>query len=627
MKFFKLLVIVFLVVHDYLVAAQDNAEIIIGFTEDERNALLALKAGFHNAFLDENWQSFNCMNWYGVRCNGSRVVGLTLESLDIAGEIKVDALFNLSVLSVLSFRNNSIFGQLMDFSKDMELSRLDLSRNNFDGVISPSLVNLVRLESLQLQENKLTGAIPWFDQSSLKELNVSNNNLSGPIPNTRTLRSFNSSSYDHNSLCGPPTSTTCGPTSHVGDTSAGSNKSSVDATLIIVNVIGSIVLVMLLISFYKKNKQLNQKISERNNVIREGDKEKLENDEEKGDEMSSTVIDHQAKGLIQEGKLVFVDGEPGFELRDLMTASAESLGKGNFGNTYKARLDDGRHVTVKRLRDLKPLSRDEFLNHLKIIAAQKHPNLVPILAYLHSNDEKLLVQKFIMNGNLFTRLHGGRGTSDRIPFRWGARLAIAHGVARAMEYLHMNPNSSLVPHGNLKSSNVLIDENNMPLVSDYSLTLIISNTIAVHRMVSFKSPEYLTSKKVSKKSDVWSYGSLVMELLTGRVSILSVPQDDKAVDLCTWVHRAVREEWTAEIFDLELMVQRSAIHGMLKLLQLAVRCCDKVPEKRPNMSEVVKEVESIKALNLDSDSEEDLSFDRDQSQSPTDDSISATPSR
>lgn len=219
---------------------------------------------------------------------------------------------------------------------------------------------------------------------------------------------------------------------------------------------------------------------------------------------------------------------------------------------------------------------------------------------------------------------GGRGTSDRIPFRWSSRLAVARGVARALEYLHMNTNSQTqVPHGNLKSSNVLIDENNMVLVSDYGLTSIISNTISVQRMVCFKTPEYLTSKKFSKKSDVWSYGSLVMELLTGRVSVHSVPQDNRAVDLCSWVHRAVREEWTAEIFDLEIMVQRSAIHGMLKLLELAVRCCDRSPEKRPEMSEVVREVESINVPNVDSESEEDLSVDR----SMTDDSMSATPSR
>ncbi|GJR92362.1 probable inactive receptor kinase [Tanacetum coccineum] len=607
----------------------------VGFSVDERNALLALKAGFHNAFLDEKWQGENCYGWFGLKCNGT-VVGVTLENLDIRGEIKVDALFNLTALSFLSFKNNLISGQLMDFSNNVNLAQLDLSSNNFSGPISPSLADLVLLESLQLQENRLTGQIPPFDQPSLKELNVSNNNLSGPIPSTRVLQSFDHSSYDHNLLlCGPPSSTTCGPSSLVNDTSSGSNKSPIGHILVIVNVVGLCILIILLFIFYKKNKQLDEMIIERENIAVKYDEEKGEEiPSELPSEIPSQVIDNKAKGTKQDQEnLVFVDGVAEFELGDLMKASAESMGKGNFGNAYKARLDDGRHVTVKRLRDLKPLSRDEFMNRLQVLTAHRHPNLAPPIAYFYSKDEKLLVHKFMENGNLFNRIHGGRGTNDRIPFRWSARLAVSRGVARALEYLHMNPNSqAVVPHGNLKSSNVLIDENNMVLVSDYGMTSIISNTISAQRMVSYRSPEYIASKKVSKKSDVWSYGSLVMELLTGKISSHSAPKDNTAVDLCSWVHRAVREEWTAEIFDLEIMVQRSATHGMLKLLQLAVRCCDNSPVKRPEMSEVVREVESIKLPSAESESEEDLSADRSADRSVdrslTDDSMSATtPSR
>ncbi|KVI01814.1 Leucine-rich repeat-containing protein, partial [Cynara cardunculus var. scolymus] len=565
---------------------QINADITIGFTEAERNGLLALKSRFHNPFLDAGWQSFNCLQWYGVNCSGGGVVGVTLENLGITGEIVADSLLNLTSLSVLSFKNNSIFGQMMDFSKNPNLARLDLSSNNFDGSISPSLVNLVLLESLQLQQNRLTGSIPWFDQSSLKQLNVSNNNLSGPIPNTKTLESFGPSSYDHNQwLCGPPSPRVCGPTTSDDDHSSGSNKSTL---LIIVNVIGVFIIVILLVLFYKKKQKLDRKRMENKNTMVEEDAEKA----------SKVMIDdhHENVPKPDKGNLVFVDGDPEFELGDLMKASAESLGKGNFGNTYRARLEDGRNVIVKRLRDLKPLSSDEFVTQMNAIAAQKHPNLTLLLAYYYSKHEKLLVHK----------------------------LTIARGVARAMEYLHTNPNlQTLVPHGNLKSSNVLIDENNNALISGYGLTGIISNTISAQQMVAFKSPEFVTSKRISKKSDVWSYGTLVMELLTGRLGVHSAPQDDKAVDLCSWVHRAVREEWTAEIFDLEIMVQRSAIHGMLKLLQLAVRCCDKAPEKRPEMSEVARDVESIKVGNVDSESEEDLSVDR----SLTDDSMSATSSR
>ncbi|KAL4580893.1 hypothetical protein LXL04_017099 [Taraxacum kok-saghyz] len=622
-KFYMVLFLASLMAHNYIaISLKINADIVIGFTEDERNALLALKAGFRSTFLDEKWQSFDCLDWYGVNCSDNRVVGVTLENLDIYGEVNLDAFYNLTSLSVLSFKNNSLFGQLMDFSRNVDLMQLDLSSNRFNGVISPSLVNLVLLQSLKLQDNNLSGSIPWFDQSSLKELNLSNNNLSGPIPDTKKLQSFNESCYDHNSfLCGPPSSTSCSDTAPPGgDNSGKPEKSGIGVILIIVNILGLFVLLFLLLLLYKNNKQLKKKIMEnqKNIVLDHTDVEKRDDKEV---EISSKMISHHEN---DQGKLEFVDGVLEFELGDLMKASAESLGKGNFGNTYRARLEDGRNVIVKRLRDLKPLSSDEFIKQLKAISAQKHPNLAPILAYYFSKNEKLLVQKFIANGNLFSRLHAGRGTSDRIPLRWSERLLIARGVARALEYLHINPNShTQVPHGNLKSSNVLIDDNNMVLVSDYGFTSIISNTISVQRMFSFKSPEFLTSKKISKKSDVWSYGSLVMELLTGRLTIQSASQDENAVDLCNWVHRAVREEWTAEIFDLEIMGQRSATHGMLKLLQLAVRCCDKSPEKRPGMSEVVREVESIKVPNGDSESEDDLSGDR----SLTDDSMSATPSR
>lgn len=221
-------------------------------------------------------------------------------------------------------------------------------------------------------------------------------------------------------------------------------------------------------------------------------------------------------------------------------------------------------------------------------------------------------------------LAGGRGTRDRFPFRWSSRLAAARGVARALKYLHGNTRShTAVPHGNLKSSNVLIDENDEILVADYGLTSLIALPIAAQRMVAYKCPEYLSHKTVSKKSDVWSYGSLLLELLTGRVSAHSAPAGASGVDLCSWVHRAVREEWTAEIFDAEMAVQKGANRGMLRLMQIALRCCDRSPEKRPEMGQVAAEVEDIKAAGESEDDEYSYSsYDR----SLTDDSLSAATS-
>lgn len=210
----------------------------------------------------------------------------------------------------------------------------------------------------------------------------------------------------------------------------------------------------------------------------------------------------------------------------------------------------------------------------------------------------------------------GRGSRDRIPFRWSSRLSVARGVARALEYLHLHATLP-VPHGNLKCPNVLLDENDAVLVADYGLTSLIALPIASQRMVSYKSPEYQIAKRVSRKSDVWSYGCLLLELLTGKISAYTSPPGVNGVDICSWVHRAVREEWTAEIFDGEISMNRATgAHGMLRLLQIAMRCCDKSPEKRPEMTEVVREVENITVM--ESEDEDDLSLDR----SLTDDSWS-----
>lgn len=215
---------------------------------------------------------------------------------------------------------------------------------------------------------------------------------------------------------------------------------------------------------------------------------------------------------------------------------------------------------------------------------------------------------------------GGRG-QNRVPFRWNSRLAVAQAVARALEHLHLNTKAeTMVPHGNLKSTNVLYTKNNTIVVSDYGLASIIAPPIAAQRMVSYKSPEYQNLRRVSKKSDVWSYGSLLLELLTGRIPSHTAPEGN-GVDICSWVHRAVREEWTAEIFDHEICTRRGSCEGMLSLLQIAIGCCDKSPEKRPDMTEVAKEVANIQAVGAEED--DDFSFDR---SSFTDDSLSTNPS-
>ncbi|KAG6414910.1 hypothetical protein SASPL_122286 [Salvia splendens] len=618
-----------LILHNPAAAVDDGS----GFLGYERDALLHLKSGLNSPFLDRNWTGIMCYMdntpyWYGIQCHKGRVTGLILDSIGLTGDVKVDALSNLTELQTLSFKNNSFTGRMMEFTLNQKLRNIDLSRNGFYGEIPPSLLNLDSLESLQIQDNRLTGLIPGFNQSGLTRFNVSNNRLSGEIPQTKTLQAVGLSSYQGNAnLCGPPTPTLCrvkwqSVSEASSDQSSGGQSHGHGlfvAVLVVVDVLLVVIILLLLFTYYKKYNKLRKEMKAKAIPV-------------KDEERNSTIMERATERRISVGEggdLVFVESDHGtttFDLDGLFRASAEGLGKGNFGNCYKAMMEVGPAVVVKRLRDLKPLNKDEFTRQITAIADQKHPNLLPLLAYFYSKEEKLFVYKFAANGNLFNRIHGGRGTRERIPFRWSSRLAAARGVARALNYLHGNTRShTAVPHGNLKSTNVLIDESDEILVADYGLTSLIALRIAAQRMVAYKCPEYLSQKSVSKKSDVWSYGCLVLELLTGRVPAHSAAEGVVGVDLCGWVHRAVREEWTGEVFDEEMAVQRGANRGMLKLMQIALKCCDRSPEKRPEMGEVAAEVEEIKAGG--ESEEDDFSYSSyDRSVTVTDDSLSATTS-
>ncbi|XP_077224934.1 putative inactive receptor kinase At4g23740 [Tasmannia lanceolata] len=582
---------------------------------DEREALYAIKHSFNHPLLNRNWNGLQCYlndprtTWYGITCINGRVTGISLPDLGLSGQLSPNVLFNLTQLTLLNFRNNSISGNLMDFSANGNLTRVDLSENMLGGPISPSLLGLNSLILLELHDNFLTDAIPAFNQSSLRELSVANNDLSGKIPDTHVLQSFDVSSYMGNpSLCGPPSQTVC-PGDPAGPPIEKDKKSkkilsgsTLVAIFVVVGVIALAIIIFLLYVYYKKTKPT------------------------KGDELASPVEKKKYKNEVgngekkivaeeeQRGKLTFMVNQGGFELGDLLKASAEGLGKGNFGACYKAMLDDGSAFVVKRLRDLNPLSGEEFEKHMRLLDDLKHRNLLPLVAYYHSKDEKLLVYEFVQNGSLFSRIHARRRGNDRVPFKWNSRLSVVQGITRAMAYLHVNAKTSIT-HGNLKSSNVLLGDDDTALVSDYGFSSLISIS-AIQRMVSYKTPECQNRRKVSRKSDVWSYGSLLLEIITGRIPIHSAPQGSDGVDLCNWVHRAVREEWTAEIFDLEIAVQKGASDGLLKLLQIALRCCEKSPEKRPEMIDVLREVEDIKIKEADDNSND--SYDR----SYTDDSTS-----
>ncbi|WCJ26495.1 Leucine-rich repeat protein kinase family protein [Euphorbia peplus] len=271
-----------------------------------------------------------------------------------------------------------------------------------------------------------------------------------------------------------------------------------------------------------------------------------------------------------------------FNLAELLNASAELLPKGVLGTSYKAVLEWGTIVVVKRITYF-DLSDKEFEEMIQAIEKMNHDNLLPLLASFFSNDEKFLVQAYMSMGNLSALLHGNKGAS-KTPLNWDTRIGIALGVARAIEHIHSQ--GPLTSHGNIKSSNVLLTKTLEVRVSDYGLAGFSPTANCTN---GYSAPDV---NKVSQKADVYSYGVMFLELLTRKDPEESYLKDEE-IDLPRWLLSAADDEWTSEVFDFDLFQYGISEEVMLQTLGLAFSCTSHNPESRPSMTEVVSQIEML----------------------------------
>ncbi|KAL0400915.1 UNVERIFIED_CONTAM: putative inactive receptor kinase [Sesamum latifolium] len=231
------------------------------------------------------------------------------------------------------------------------------------------------------------------------------------------------------------------------------------------------------------------------------------------------------------------------KIEDLLSASAELLGEGTFGTSYKARFENGNTVMVKVLRDVIVTSVD-FQQHMKVIGKTRHENIAELMAYCYSVDVKFLVYDYYNKQSLSDLLHGKTGTG--MPsLNWETRMKIAVGAARGVAHIHRQDGQKLV-HGNIKSSNIFIDGQRYGIFSDAGLAkLVYPISRSVMQNPSYCAPEVKDTRQVSQASDVYSFGIVLLELVSGRQSQQRT-DDGELISLDKWIRTVLRNEWTPE---------------------------------------------------------------------------------
>ncbi|XP_055814695.1 probable inactive receptor kinase RLK902 [Solanum dulcamara] len=288
-------------------------------------------------------------------------------------------------------------------------------------------------------------------------------------------------------------------------------------------------------------------------------------------------------------KLVFFENtKEEYDLVDLLRSEAELLGKGTFGSSYKAELENGKIVFVKRLKDCY-LVKEEFKKKVQELAklSDHQQSLLPLRAFYYSKDEKLLVFDYMTMSSLASLLHKN-GEAKKSQLTWEVRTRISYGVARGLEFLHAQDPSNC--HGNIRSSNVLLTNSFDARLSDQGLFRFFMSNPKLALKADYQAPEVGYAYDISQKSDVYSFGVMLLELLTGKAPLDTIGKN-KGVDLPSWIRIMFQEKPIIDVFD-KSMVQNYQEFGdqMVQLLELAICCTFKNPTKRPSMVAVTNQI-------------------------------------
>ncbi|CAK9161568.1 unnamed protein product [Ilex paraguariensis] len=558
-------------------------------------------------------------------------------------------------LRVLDLCHNRFNGYFPDgFRSLTALQVLSLAGNNFSGSLPTSMGDINSLSSLDISQNHFTGPLPKNLPNSLQSFNASYNDLSGVVP--ENLRKFPLSSfYPGNSELQFPNAPPGSSNVPARNPNRKPIKTIVKVIVIIICVVTVVILILLAVFIHYiriSRRPLPQHVTSKDfrrqapsnpsgfagrdsagglvvsaqdlMASRKGSSSEIISPDEKiaaitgfspsknshfswspesGDSYTAenlARLDVRSPDRLA-GELYFLDDTISFTPEELSRAPAEVLGRSSHGTSYRATLDNGVFLTVKWLREGVAKQRKDFAKEAKKFANIRHPNVVGLRGYYWgpTQHEKLILSDYISPGSLASFLYDRPGRKGP-PLTWAQRLKIAVDVARGLNYLHFD---RAVPHGNLKATNILLDGPDLNArIADYCLHRLMTQSGTIEQILDagvlgYRAPELAASKKPlpSFKSDVYAFGVILLELLTGKCAGDVVSGEDGGVDLTDWVRLRVAEGHGSDCCDAALMPEvgiPATEKGMKEVLGIALRCIRSVSE-RPGIKTIYEDLSSI----------------------------------
>uniref|UniRef100_A0A6N2M5J6 non-specific serine/threonine protein kinase n=1 Tax=Salix viminalis TaxID=40686 RepID=A0A6N2M5J6_SALVM len=490
---------------------------------------------------------------------------------------------------------------------------INLKKAGLSGTISSNFSLIPRLQKLILSDNMLTGTIPdeLTSLSNLTLLDVSNNKLSGQIPK---FRSNVQVEYGGNPDIGK-SSTSYAPPGAPGSTPSGTgggsddsvNKKSSSGKIVgsVIGVVGVFCVAGLGVFFYSRKQKRSSKVQSPNMIIihprcsSDQDAVKItvagSSTHSGVESLTDSVGASDIHVVKTENMVISIQ-----VLRNVTNNFSEDniLGKGGFGTVYKGELHDGTKIAVKRMESgvISEKGLAEFMSEIAVLTKVRHRHLVALLGYCLDGNERLLVYEYMPQGALSSHLFSWKEEGAK-PLDWTRRLTIGLDVARGVEYLHGLAHQSFI-HRDLKPSNILLGDDMRAKVADFGLVRLAPEGKAsietkLAGTFGYLAPEYAVTGRVTTKVDVFSFGVILMEMITGRKA-LDVTQPEDSLHLVTWFRRMhVNKDAFRKAIDPTINLDEETLGSISTVADLAGHCTVREPYQRPDMGHVVNVLSSL----------------------------------